>query len=82
MADPAYTIEPHKQAEKTFRLTFPKDIHPLLFTFLVNYAAYPFDLDFTHRSIMVGGATTVTSLFEGVDPSFAGTESGSLSSGE
>jgi len=69
---PAYTIEPHKQGEKTLRLTFPKDIHPLLFTFLVNYAAYPFDLDFSHRSIMVAGKTTLTSLFEGIDPSFIG----------
>ena len=69
---PAYTIEPHKQGEKTFRLTFPKDIHPLLFTFLVNYAAYPFDLDLSHRSIVVAGKTTLTSLFEGVDPSLIG----------
>ena len=66
----AYTIEPHKQAENTFRLTFPQDIHPLLFTFLVNYAAYPFDLD--DRLILVGGKTTLTSLFEGVDPSLVG----------
>lgn len=69
---PDYTIQPHKQAENTFRLTFPKDIHPLLFTFLVNYAAYPFDLDLTRRSIVVSGKTTLTSLFEGVDPSFVG----------
>ena len=69
---PAYTIEPHKQAENTFRLTFPQDIHPVLFTFLVNYAAYPFDLDFTDRLILVGGKTTLTSLFEGVDPSLVG----------
>src|SRR2546423_9947111 len=38
---PAYTIEPHKQSENLYRLTFPQDIHPLLFTFLVNYLAYP-----------------------------------------
>lgn len=69
---PAYTIEPHKQGEKTLHLTFSTDIHPLLFTFLVNYAAYPFDLDFSHRSIIVAGKTTLTSLFEGVDPSFIG----------
>jgi hypothetical protein len=69
---PAYTIEPHKQAGNTFRLAFPQDIHPLLFTFLVNYAAYPFDLDLTDRLILVGGKTTLTSLFEGVDPSLVG----------
>ena len=38
---PDYEIEPHKQAENLFRLTFAKDIHPKLFTFLVNYLAYP-----------------------------------------
>src|SRR6186997_1687428 len=38
---PDYEIEPHKQAENLFRLTFAKDIHPTLFTFLVNYLAYP-----------------------------------------
>lgn len=69
---PAYTIEPHKQGERTFRLMFPKDIHPLLFTFLVNYAAYPFDLDLSHRSIVVAGEITLTSLFEGIYPSFIG----------
>ena len=46
---PAYAIEPHKQEEHLFRLSFPKDIHPTLFTFLVNYVAYPFDLDFKNR---------------------------------
>jgi hypothetical protein len=69
---PPYTIDPRKRAEKTFSLTFPKDIHPLLFTFLVNYIAYPFDLDLTHRSIIVCGKTTLNSLFEGIDPSVIG----------
>lgn len=69
---PSYAIEPHKQTEKTFRLTFPKDIHPLLFTFLVNYVAYPFDLDLSTHSIVVGGKTTLNSLFEGIDSSLFG----------
>ena len=69
---PAYSIEPHKQQEKLFRLQFPKDIHPLLFTFLINYIAYPFDLDITNRSILVAGTITLTRGFEGVDQSLIG----------
>jgi hypothetical protein len=69
---PAYAIEPHKQEENVFRFTFPKDIHPTLFTFLVNYLAYPFDLDFKNRSVIVGGKTTLSAEFDGVDSAFVG----------
>ena len=68
----AYTIEPHKQSENLYRLTFSQDIHPLLFTFLVNYIAYPFDLDYKNRSIIVGGKTTLNAGFEGLDSSLVG----------
>src|SRR5687767_12373734 len=69
---PAYTIEHHKLEDIAFRLTFPKDIHPLLFTFLVNYVAYPFELDFKNRSVIVGAKTTLSVEFEGLDSSFNG----------
>jgi len=69
---PSYTIGNHKQSDNVFRLTFPQDIHPLLFTFLVNYLAYPFDFDLKNRSITVGGKTTLDSAFEGIEPSLAG----------
>ena len=69
---PAYAIEPHKQEENVFRLTFPKDIHPTLFTFLINYLAYPFDLDFENRSVIVGGKTTLSAEFDGVESAFVG----------
>ncbi len=69
---PAYTIEPHKQSENLYRLTFPQDIHPLLFTFLVNYIAYPFDLDLKNRSIIVGGKTTLDAGFAGIDSLLVG----------
>ena len=69
---PAYVIDAHKQVEHLFHLTFPKDIHPTLFTFLVNYLAYPFDLDFESRSIIVGGKTTLSGEFDGVDSAFVG----------
>ena len=69
---PAYTIEPLKQSENLYRLTFPQDIHPQLLTFLVNYLAYPFDLDLRNRSIIVGGKATLSSGFEGIDSSLVG----------
>ena len=68
---PAYTIEPQKQFENLYRLKFPQDIHPRLFTFLVNYIAYPFDLDLEKRSIVVGGKSTLSSDFE-IDPALVG----------
>ena len=69
---PPYSIEPHKQNDKLFRLQFPNDIHPLLFTFLVNYIAYPFDLDLANRQILVAGTTTLTRGYEGVGDSLIG----------
>jgi len=69
---PPYSIEPHKQNDKLFRLQFPSDIHPLLFTFLVNYIAYPFDLDPENRRILVAGTTTLTRGYDGLDDSLIG----------
>lgn len=69
-----YTIEAQKKEENLFRLSFPKDIHPMLYTFLVNYLAYPFDLVFKNRSVIVGGKTTLSAEFEGVDSSLVGTK--------
>ena len=69
---PAYTIEHHKESGNLYRLTFPQDIHPRLFTFLVNYLAYPFDLDLKNRSIIVGGRTTLSPGFDQIDSQFVG----------
>jgi hypothetical protein len=69
---PAYAVEPHKEEDSIFRLTFPKDIHPRLFTFLVNYIAYPFDLDLKNRTVVIGAKTTLSAEFDGVDSSFVG----------
>ncbi len=69
---PAYSIEPHKQSDKLFRLQFPNDIHPLLFMFLVNYIAYPFDLNLKNRAIVVAGTSTLTRGYEGLDESLIG----------
>ena len=69
---PAYTIEPKKQSEKFYRLTFPQDVHPRLFIYLLNYVAYPFDFELRNRSIIVGGKTTLNADFEGLDPQLLG----------
>ena len=69
---PPYTIEPQKHSEDLYRLTFPQDIHPLLFMFLVNYLAYPSELDLTNRSIIVGGKTTLSRDFTQIDPQLVG----------
>lgn len=68
----AYKIEYQKQNENLYRLNFPQDIHPLLFTFLVNFLAYPFELDFKNRSVIVGGRTTLDSGFAGIDGNLTG----------
>ena len=69
---PAYTINLEKRGDYIHRFTFPRDIHPLLFTFLINYLAYPSAFDLTTRSILVGGTSTLTSAFEGIDSSLFG----------
>jgi len=69
---PPYSIEPYKQHDQSFRLQFPNDIHPLLFTFLVNYIAYPFDLYPTNRPIVVAATSTLTRGYEGLDESLIG----------
>jgi hypothetical protein len=69
---PAHKIESNKNSANLYRLTFPQDIHPELFTFLINYLAYPFELDLTDRSIIVVGRSTLSSSFEGIDSSLIG----------
>ena len=41
---PAYTINFEKRGDYIHRFTFPTDIHPLLFTFLINYLHIPLTL--------------------------------------
>lgn len=69
---PAYTIDLHREGDGRCRLTFSKDIHPLLLTFLINYLAYPVDFDLTNRFVLVAGSTTLSSAFGGVDTSLLG----------
>lgn len=69
---PEYVIEIHNGDGALYRLNFPKDIHPILFTFLVNYVTYPFDLPLKGRTIVVAGRATVTSGYVGIPDSHLG----------
>jgi hypothetical protein len=69
---PAYVISTTKLNANQYRLTFPEDIHPLLFIFLINYLAYPFNFDLKTHTITVAGSTTLNVDYEGLNPIFIG----------
>ena len=62
-------IEISKQYQNLHRLTFPEDIHPSEFAYLVNYLNYPMNFGLTERSIAVAGKTSLNSDFQGIPPS-------------
>jgi hypothetical protein len=68
---PPYKIGIEKRYGNSFRLTFPQDIHPTVFTSLINYLTYPIDLGLQERSVTVVGKTTLNSAF-GVSGSLVG----------
>lgn len=68
---PPYKIEIEKRYESTFRLIFPRDIHPTVFTSLINYVAYPIGFGLQERPVTVVGKTTLDSAF-GVSESLIG----------
>ena len=69
---PSYAINTTKQNESQYKLTFPNDIHPLLFIFLINYLAYPFNFDLKTHSIVVAGSTTLNADYQGLNQAFIG----------
>lgn len=68
----AFRIELQKRLENSFVLIFPEDIHPAEFVTLINYLAYPINLDAAGRAIVVAGKTTLNSDFDGLPKSLAG----------
>ena len=68
---PRYKIDIEKRYENSYRLIFPQDIHPAVFTSLVNYLAYPIDFGLKERSVSVVGKTTLNFAF-GVSESLVG----------
>ena len=61
---PPPKIDIHKRYTTLYSLTFPQDIHPTQFGFLVNYLAYPMNFGPPERSIVVAGKTTLNSDFQ------------------
>ena len=53
-------------------LTFPADIQPLYFFFLVNYLRYPIGFESASLAIGVLGRAKVTPAFEPPDPALVG----------
>ena len=68
----SFRIDIQKRIENSFALTFPEDIHPAEFASLINYLAYPVNLDPAGRSIIVAGKTTLNSDFDSLPKSFEG----------
>ena len=68
----SYKIDVNKRDEDLYSLTFPQDIHPAIFGFLVNYLAYPMNLGLAGRSIIVAGKAMLNSDFQGIPPSLVG----------
>jgi hypothetical protein len=45
------------------RISFPNDIEPRFFCWLINYVQYPKDFDFRSRGIVVAGTATIAADF-------------------
>jgi hypothetical protein len=56
-----YEVQPHDNG--SIRITFPHDIPPLQFSFLINYVQYPKNYDLKGRSISVVGKALITPDF-------------------
>ncbi|MDI1247878.1 MAG: hypothetical protein PSV13_03255 [Lacunisphaera sp.] len=63
-----------KLGEGQFRLTFPDDVTPPKFLFLVNYIRYPKDLNLQNRRIGVLGRARIGRAFGASDASLEGQE--------
>lgn len=68
----AFQIEIKQHSENSFALTFPEDLHPAEFLSLINYLAYPPNVDSDGRSIIVAGKTTLNSDFDSIPKSLEG----------
>lgn len=69
---PAFQIEIKQLSENSFALTFPEDLHPAEFLSLINYLAYPINVDSDGRSIVVAGQTTLNSDFDSIPRALEG----------
>jgi len=64
---PYYKIDITEIGPSFYKLSFPQDIHPMLFTILINYMAYPFEMDLNKHSIVVVGSATLNGDYAGIN---------------
>src|SRR5947209_3559729 len=58
-----FSTHVESDARGVLHVTFPSDIEPRFFCWLVNYVQYPRDFDLRSRSILVAGVATVAADF-------------------
>jgi len=68
----AFEITPTSRDKSVLRISFPDDLAPENFFFLVNYINYPRDFDLKKRNIGVVARATLTAAFKVPDASFVG----------
>ena len=62
----------HTNNRNILRITFPNDIEPHFFCFLINYVQYPKGFNLQSRVILVAGKATIGSAFLPSDHSLIG----------
>ena len=68
----SFSTEVHAGDSGVLRVTFPTDIAPEFFCWLVNYVQYPKSLDLKSRTILVAGRATMSSDFLPCEESLVG----------
>ena len=56
-----FIAEVHNGDAGSFRVTFPADIEPRFFCWIINYIQYPKDFDLKSRTILVAGSAAMSS---------------------
>jgi hypothetical protein len=69
---PSFSTEVHAGDGGVLRVTFPADIKPEFFCWLINYFQYPKGFDLKSRTILVAGRATIRSDFLPADQSLIG----------
>lgn len=67
-----FSTEVHPTDGGVLRVTFPADIEPRFFCWLVNYVQYPKEFDSPSRNVLVAGRATISSDFLPSDQSLVG----------
>ncbi len=69
---PTFSTEVHAGDSGVLRITFPTDINPEFYCWLINYFQYPKSFDSKSRKILVAGRATISSDFLPANQSLIG----------